>query len=78
MVRVLTANWSSSSLDGLVSVSVLLRAFSAQVKLSILSCPLIPRDSKADSNRSRKSIMAGSVSKSVKWLCTHSRRTRVT
>ena len=34
--------------------------------------------SRRDSNVSRKSIMEGSVSKSVKWLLTHSSTTRVT
>lgn len=52
--------------------------FSAQAKLSIRSWPLIFLPSSAYSKFSRNSIIAGSVSKSVKWLCTQRSKTRVT
>ena len=43
-----------------------------------LTWPCILLFSRQTSNRSRNSIMAGSVSKSIKWLLTHCRTTRVT
>ena len=53
-------------------------AFAAQAMLRSRSCPLIFSFSSPCSNVSKKSIMSGSVSKSVKWLLTHNNTTLVT
>ena len=47
-------------------------------RLFEICSPCILADSSSASNLSRNSIMVGSVSKSVKWLFTHSNNTRVT
>lgn len=70
--------WRISSLEGRVRVTVLALAFVAQAKSSSLSCPAIFSLSSPSSNCSRKFIMTGSISKSVKWLFTQSNTTRVT
>lgn len=70
--------WRISSLLGLVRVTVLALAFVAQAKSNKRSWPAIFSLSKPSSNCSKKFIMAGSISKSVKWLFTHNNTTLVT
>ena len=49
---------------------LLFHTFSAHANNSILNCPLKFSFSSRSSNFSRYSIIVGSISKSVKWLCT--------
>ena len=72
------SHWQNNDLV-ITTVSMYLGlALAAQAKLSMRSWPCILAASSLVSNRSSRSIISESSSKSVKWLFTQSRRMRVT